>query len=88
MIDSLSLSLSLTKMYDMGIRKRQLKRWSARKPFCPKKILVAEPLSIQEAIPAFVFLSISILLTIAICILENFVNWVLLTRWATKMSSD
>ncbi|XP_018394995.1 PREDICTED: uncharacterized protein LOC108773628, partial [Cyphomyrmex costatus] len=38
--------IGLIKMYDVGIRRRQLKFWSARKPFCPKNMLIAEPLSI------------------------------------------
>lgn len=62
-------------MHNMGIRKRQLKRWSSRKPFCSKNMLIAEPLSIQEAAPVFAFLSISAALAIVICITENFVYW-------------
>jgi len=63
-------------MYDTGIRKRQLKFWSARKPLCPKNMLVAEPLSIQEATPIFVFISIAIVLSLVICIMENFAYWI------------
>ncbi|KAL6441406.1 hypothetical protein ACFW04_003551 [Cataglyphis niger] len=69
------LRIGLIKMYDMGIHKRQLKLWSARKPFCPKNILVAEPLSIHEAVPIFVFISVSIMLSFVICIIENLVHW-------------
>ncbi|XP_032671693.1 ionotropic receptor 75a-like [Odontomachus brunneus] len=67
--------VGLIKMYDMGIRKRQLKRWSPRKPFCPRNMLIAEPLSIHEAAPVFAFLSISVALSIVICITENFIYW-------------
>lgn len=66
---------SLTKMYDMGIRKRQLKLWLARKPFCPKNILIAEPLSIHEATPIFILLGIFIALSFVICIMENLIHW-------------
>lgn len=69
------LRIGLTKMYDMGIRKRQLKLWSARKPFCPKNTLVAEPLSIREAMPIFVFLGVTTGLSLVICIMENLVQW-------------
>jgi len=59
----------------MGIRKRQLRRWSARKPFCPKNILIAEPLSIHEAVSVFIFLGVSVALSIVICVMENFIHW-------------
>ncbi|XP_012056003.1 PREDICTED: uncharacterized protein LOC105619082 [Atta cephalotes] len=67
--------IGLTKMYDMGIRRRQLKFWSARKPFCPKNMLIAEPLSIYEAAPVFVFIGIAAALSLVICITENLVYW-------------
>lgn len=70
------LRIGLTKMYDMGIRRRQLKFWSARKPFCPRNMLVAEPLSIQEATPIFVFVGIATVLSIIICIMENLIYWI------------
>ncbi|EGI63056.1 hypothetical protein G5I_08502 [Acromyrmex echinatior] len=67
--------IGLTKMYDVGIRRRQLKFWSARKPFCPKNMLIAEPLSIYEAVPVFVFIGIAAALSLVICIIENLVYW-------------
>ncbi|XP_011882972.1 PREDICTED: uncharacterized protein LOC105570412 [Vollenhovia emeryi] len=70
------LKIGLTKMYDMGIRTRQLKFWSARRPFCPKNMLVAEPLSIHEATPVFVFVGIATVLAIIICIVENLICWI------------
>ncbi|EZA60351.1 hypothetical protein X777_13440 [Ooceraea biroi] len=70
------LRVGLAKMYDTGIRKRQLKRWSARKPYCPRNMLIAEPLSIQEATPVFVFLTIATTLAIVICIMENLIYWI------------
>ncbi|KAL6258656.1 hypothetical protein P5V15_010609 [Pogonomyrmex californicus] len=70
------LRIGLTKMYDMGIRKRQLKFWSARKPFCPKNMLVAEPLSIHEATPIFIFIGIAIALSLVICVMENVIYWI------------
>ncbi|XP_077270567.1 ionotropic receptor 75a-like [Temnothorax americanus] len=78
------LRIGLTKIYDMGLRKRQLKFWSARRPFCSKNMLVAEPLSIQEATPIFLFISIAITLSLIICIMENFVYWI----WPRLSASD
>ncbi|XP_014475981.1 PREDICTED: uncharacterized protein LOC106745163 [Dinoponera quadriceps] len=80
--------VGLTKMYNMGIRKRQLKRWLPRKPFCPKNILIAEPLSILEAAPVFAFLSISAALSIVICIAENFVYWMRPIRLSTSTGEE
>lgn len=76
------LRVGLIKMYDVGIRKRQLKRWSPRKPFCPRNVLVAEPLSIYEAAPVFVFLSICAVLSLVVCMIENLVHWI----WPTRSS--
>ncbi|XP_018339199.1 PREDICTED: uncharacterized protein LOC108746755 [Trachymyrmex septentrionalis] len=67
--------IGLIKMYDVGIRRRQLKFWSARKPFCPKNMLIAEPLSIYEAVPVFMFIGIVAVLSLIICITENLVYW-------------
>ncbi|XP_036149728.1 ionotropic receptor 75a [Monomorium pharaonis] len=69
------LRIGLIKMYDVGIRKRQLKFWSARKPFCPRNLLVAEPLSITEATPVFAFVGVTATLSLVICIIENLVCW-------------
>lgn len=79
---------SLIKMYDTGIRKRQLKRWSARKPFCPKNTLVAEPLSIHEAAPAFAFLNIATALSVMICVTEKLIHCVWPNRGAIGASDD
>ncbi|XP_017752453.1 PREDICTED: glutamate receptor ionotropic, kainate 1-like [Eufriesea mexicana] len=65
------MKVGLTKIRNVGIQKRELKRWAIRKPFCPNNLLIAEPLSIHEAAPIFMFLCISVVLSILICIVEN-----------------
>ncbi|XP_043793608.1 ionotropic receptor 75a-like [Apis laboriosa] len=67
------MKVGLTKIHNVGIQKRELIRWTARKPFCPNNLLIAEPLSIHEAAPIFMFLCISIILSILICIIENMI---------------
>ncbi|XP_033351198.1 ionotropic receptor 75a-like [Bombus vosnesenskii] len=67
------MKVGLIKIQNVGIQKRELKRWAARKPFCPINLLIAEPLSIHEAAPIFMFLCISLVLSILICIVENIV---------------
>ncbi|CAL7944850.1 unnamed protein product [Xylocopa violacea] len=67
------MKVGLTKIRNVGIQKRELIRWGARKPFCPNNLLIAEPLSIQEAAPVIIFLCISVMLSILICIVENII---------------
>ncbi|KAK1128660.1 hypothetical protein K0M31_003116 [Melipona bicolor] len=70
------MKVGLSKIQNVGIQKRELKRWAARKPFCPNNLLIAEPLSIHEAAPIFMFLCISVALSILICIVENIISFI------------
>ncbi|XP_076231263.1 uncharacterized protein LOC143177283 [Calliopsis andreniformis] len=74
------MKVGLIKLRNTGIQKRELKRWSARKPFCPSNLLIAEPLSIHEAVPIFVFFSFSVCIALVMCILENLFHCVSSTR--------
>ncbi|XP_034195536.2 uncharacterized protein LOC117611629 [Osmia lignaria lignaria] len=65
------MKIGLTKIRNVGIQKRELKRWRSRKPFCPNNLLIAEPLSIHEAAPVFIFLSFSMFLSLLFCLVEN-----------------
>nr|XP_033320763.1 ionotropic receptor 75a-like [Megalopta genalis] len=69
------LRTGLTKIRNVGIQRREIKRWSARQPFCPSNLLIAEPLSIHEAAPVFVFLCIAVGFAIIICVIENLVYY-------------
>ncbi|XP_076295305.1 ionotropic receptor 75a-like [Lasioglossum baleicum] len=79
------LKIGLTKIRNVGIQKRELKRWSARQPFCPSNLLIAEPLSIHEAAPVFVFLCIAVGFAILICVIENLVYCCLHSRFLGAM---
>ena len=57
----------------MGIRRRQLKRWTARQPLCRKDILVVNSITIYESAPVFIFLISGIIFVFGIFILENVV---------------
>ncbi|XP_012138588.2 ionotropic receptor 75a-like [Megachile rotundata] len=67
------MKIGLTKIRNTGIQSRELKRWGSRKPFCPTNLLIAEPLSIHEAAPVFIFLSFAIILSLLFCAVENIV---------------
>ncbi|XP_076766931.1 ionotropic receptor 75a-like [Xylocopa sonorina] len=79
------MKVGLTKIRNVGIQKRELIRWGARKPFCPNNLLIAEPLSIQEAAPVIIFLCISVILSILICIVENIIFCIIPTRASSSM---
>ncbi|XP_076647399.1 ionotropic receptor 75a-like isoform X1 [Halictus rubicundus] len=80
------LRTGLTKIKNVGIQKRELKRWSARQPYCPSNLLIAEPLSIHEAAPVFVFLCIAVGFAILICVIENLVYCCLHSRFLSAMT--
>ncbi|XP_017797560.1 PREDICTED: uncharacterized protein LOC108578694 [Habropoda laboriosa] len=79
------MKVGLTKIRNVGIQERELKRWAARKPFCPHTLLIAEPLSIHESLPIFVFLGISVGLSILICIIENIIYRISPTRSSSSV---
>ncbi|XP_043674290.1 uncharacterized protein LOC122632002 isoform X2 [Vespula pensylvanica] len=60
------LRIGFTKMNNIGLRDRELKRWSARKPRCPANMLIAEAISIQEAAPVLLFLVVGMVLSLSI----------------------
>ncbi|CAD1469411.1 unnamed protein product, partial [Heterotrigona itama] len=82
------MKVGLTKIQNVGIQKRELKRWAARKPFCPNNLLIAEPLSIHEAAPIFIFLCISVALSILICIVENIIFFIFPIRIPRFMTEN
>ncbi|XP_014602151.1 PREDICTED: glutamate receptor 1-like [Polistes canadensis] len=69
------LRIGFTKMNNAGLRDRELKRWSARKPRCPSNILIAEAISIQEATPVLLFLIVGMVLSLSVCAIENIIFW-------------
>ncbi|XP_043262983.1 ionotropic receptor 75a-like [Colletes gigas] len=80
------LKIGLTKIRNVGIQNREWKRWSARRPYCPSNLLIAEPLSIHESAPIFVFLCISMGFSFLICIAENLFYMTALTRMLSGMT--
>ncbi|KAK2583494.1 hypothetical protein KPH14_009456 [Odynerus spinipes] len=76
------LRIGFTKINNMGLRDRQLKRWSARKPRCPANMLMAEAISIQEAAPVLLFLLVGIILSLSVCAMENLIFWF----WTKRLS--
>ncbi|XP_076664876.1 ionotropic receptor 75a-like [Andrena cerasifolii] len=79
------LKIGLTKMRNIGLQNREWKRWSARRPFCPSNLLIAEPLSIYEAAPIFVFFSVSVGISLLICVVENILYWISPTRTSSAV---
>ena len=79
------MKIGLTKIRNVGIQKRELKRWRSRKPFCPTNLLIAEPLSIHEAAPVFIFLSFSMFLSLLFCLVENLLFYLFSARRASAL---
>ncbi|XP_035732024.1 uncharacterized protein LOC118446003 [Vespa mandarinia] len=69
------LRIGFTKMNNVGLRDRELKRWSARKPRCPASMLIAEAISIHEAAPILLFLVVGMVLSLSVCAIENIIFW-------------
>ncbi|KAK9300689.1 hypothetical protein QLX08_006721 [Tetragonisca angustula] len=65
--------IGLTKMFNTGLRNRQIKRWSSRKPQCQPDTLSTRSITIYETAPALILLAFGILVAGIICIVENII---------------
>ncbi|KAG7204596.1 hypothetical protein KM043_005015 [Ampulex compressa] len=64
--------IALSKMFDVGLRNRQIKRWSSRKPQCQKEdTLSTRSITIYETAPILILLAFGMLVASGICIAEN-----------------
>ncbi|XP_076231262.1 ionotropic receptor 75a [Calliopsis andreniformis] len=67
--------IGLIRLYTAGIRKREILRWVARKPFYNEIGQSISSVSIIEIAPIIILLLFGVVLSIVICILENIVYW-------------
>nr|XP_031838888.1 ionotropic receptor 75a-like [Nomia melanderi] len=65
--------IGLTKMFNTGLRDRQIKHWSSRKPQCQPDTLSTRSITIYETAPALILLALGVLLAGIICIAENII---------------
>ncbi|XP_043793539.1 ionotropic receptor 75a-like [Apis laboriosa] len=65
--------IGLTKMFNTGLRNRQIKYWSSRKPECQLDTLSTRSITIYEIAPALILLAFGILVAGIICIMENII---------------
>jgi len=70
----------LSKMFNTGLRDRQIKYWSSRKPQCTLDTLSTRSISIYETAPALILLAFGTLFGCIICIVENIIYY-RFTRW-------
>ncbi|XP_051157048.1 glutamate receptor ionotropic, kainate 1-like [Leptopilina boulardi] len=59
--------IALLKMFEVGIRQRQVKRWTARKPLCRKDLMSISSVTIYEVAFALILLITGIFISIMIC---------------------
>ena len=71
----------LSKMFNTGLRDRQIKYWSSRKPQCTLDTLSTRSISIYETAPALVLLAFGVLIGGIICFIENMIYYRFM-RWA------
>lgn len=60
----------LSKISEVGVRVRQVKRWTSRKPRCIANILSATSITIFEFAPHLIILAFGMFLTMIIFIVE------------------
>ncbi|XP_043525262.1 uncharacterized protein LOC122536725, partial [Frieseomelitta varia] len=65
--------IGLIRIYTSGIRKREVLRWSYRKPYCNKDKHYVSSVTIHEMIPIILVLCFGIVLSAVICFMENVV---------------
>lgn len=59
-----------TRMTEVGIRNRQVRRWILAKPQCPSDIMITESITIQEVATGTIFLYSSFIMSSAILTIE------------------
>lgn len=69
------LSFRLSKMFNTGLRDRQIKYWSSRKPQCQLDTLSTRSISIYETAPALILLAFGMLVASVTCIIENIIHY-------------
>ncbi|KAL0105244.1 hypothetical protein PUN28_016714 [Cardiocondyla obscurior] len=67
--------IGLFKMFNTGLRDRQIKYWSSRKPQCQLDTLSTRSISIYETAPALLLLVFGVLSGSMICVVENLVYY-------------
>ncbi|XP_034196183.1 ionotropic receptor 75a [Osmia lignaria lignaria] len=72
--------IGLIRIATAGIRKREVLRWTSRKPYCDKDKHYVSSVTIHETIPIILLLFIGIVLSAIICFIENIVFHVLQTK--------
>ncbi|XP_043677423.1 ionotropic receptor 75a-like [Vespula pensylvanica] len=63
--------VGLIKMQSSGLRNRQIKYWSSKKPQCQQDALSTRSITIYETASAFILLTLGILMSSVICLTEN-----------------
>ncbi|XP_058795062.1 ionotropic receptor 75a-like [Phymastichus coffea] len=66
--------VGLTKISEVGLRRRQLIKWQYRKPRCRRDILSASSVDIYEFAPHLILLLFGLLLAMFMCIFETHGN--------------
>ncbi|XP_018339201.1 PREDICTED: uncharacterized protein LOC108746756 [Trachymyrmex septentrionalis] len=67
--------IGLSKMFNTGLRDRQIKYWSSRKPQCTLDTLSTRSISIYETAPALILLAFGVLVGGIICFIENIIYY-------------
>ncbi|XP_014475985.1 PREDICTED: uncharacterized protein LOC106745165 [Dinoponera quadriceps] len=65
--------IGLSKMFNTGLRDRQVKFWSSRKPQCQLDTLSTRSITIYETSPALILLTLGMVVACVICVIENIV---------------
>ncbi|XP_076294007.1 ionotropic receptor 75a [Lasioglossum baleicum] len=65
--------IGLTKMFNTGLRDRQIKHWSSRKPQCQSDTLSTRSITIYETAPALILWAFGSFAAGVICIAENII---------------
>ncbi|PBC29009.1 hypothetical protein APICC_09986 [Apis cerana cerana] len=65
--------IGLIRISTSGIRKREVIRWTYRKPYCDKDKHYVSSVTIHETIPILLVLCFGIILSIVICFIENII---------------
>ncbi|KAG7204595.1 hypothetical protein KM043_005014 [Ampulex compressa] len=65
--------IGMMRVTSAGLRKREVKRWSPKKPYCDRESLFISSVTIYETAPMIILLMCGMILSVIICLIENII---------------
>ncbi|XP_012534656.2 ionotropic receptor 75a [Monomorium pharaonis] len=76
------------KISTSGIRRREIRRWTARKPYCPDDEIFVSSVTIYEAAPILILLLFGMIISFIVFGIEHFIFYTMNSKRVSGTTSD